>query len=138
MLPRINPISTTAWQQLIQHTAEMRGVHMRKLFRNDKDRFTKFSLCLDEIVFDYSKNIITEKTIRLLLQLANECKLKEATEAMFNGELINETEHRSVLHTALRNFSGEPVFSEGQNIMPGIKKVLRKMKTFCQAIHSGK
>ncbi len=138
MLPRINPASTAAWQQLIQHAAEMKEVHMRDLFSNDPDRFKKFSLCLDEIVFDYSKNIITEKTIQLLLQLADECKLKEAVEAMFNGDLINETEHRSVLHTALRNFSGEPVFSEGTDIMPGIKKVLRKMKNFCQAVHTGK
>src|SRR5690242_220457 len=138
MLPRINPTSTAAWRHLTDHAAEMKNMHMRDLFKNDPGRFKKFSLCLDEIVFDYSKNIITEKTTELLLQLANECKLKEAIEAMFNGDLINETEHRSVLHTALRNFSNEAVFSEGVDVMPGIKKVLRKMKSFCQAVHSGK
>lgn len=138
MLPKINPTSTKAWQQLSTHAEEMKEVHMRDLFKNDPGRFKKFSLCLEEIVFDHSKNIITEKTIQLLLQLATECKLKEAIGAMFNGDLINETEHRSVLHTALRNLSDEPVYSEGVDIMPGIKKVLRKMKNFCQAVHSGK
>jgi len=123
---------------LQQHAAEMKEQHMRELFRQDPDRFKKFSLCLDEMVFDYSKNIITERTIQLLLQLADECKLKDAVEAMFNGEAINATEHRSVLHTALRNFSGAPVFSEGADVMPGVKKALRKMKTFCQSVHSGK
>src|SRR5262249_8363256 len=87
---------------------------------------------------DYSKNLITEETIQLLLQLAGECKLKEAIEAMFSGEKINQTENRSVLHTALRNFSKEPVYSDGKDVMPEIKKVLRKMKTFADAVHSGK
>ncbi|NOT51180.1 MAG: glucose-6-phosphate isomerase [Chitinophagaceae bacterium] len=138
MLPRINPTITKAWQQLLQHAAEMKDVHMRDLFKNDPGRFRKFSLCIDEMAFDYSKNIITEKTIQLLLQLANECKLKDAITAMFNGDLINETEHRSVLHPALRNFSGEPVFTEGVDMMPGVKKVLRQMKNFCQSVHNGR
>ena len=138
MLPRVNPTSTKAWPALQQHAAEMKEQHMRELFRQDPDRFKKFSLCLDEMVFDYSKNIITEKTIQLLLQLADECKLKNAVEAMFNGDMINATEQRSVLHTALRNFSGAPVLSEGADVMPGVMKALRKMKTFCQAVHSGK
>lgn len=138
MLPKINPTSTKAWLALQQHAAEMKEQHMRELFRQDADRFKKFSLCLDEIVFDYSKNILTEKTVQLLLQLADECKLKDAIQAMFNADIINATEQRSVLHTALRNFSGGPVFSEGEDVMPGVKKALRKMKTFCQAVHSGK
>ncbi len=138
MLPKINPTSTPAWQQLSEHAGQMKEVHMRELFKKDPERFQKFSLCLDELVFDYSKNIITEQTIRLLIQLAGQCGLKEAKEAMFKGDLINETENRSVLHTALRNFSGEPVFTEGTDIMPVIKKVRRKMKSFCQAVHTGK
>jgi len=123
---------------LLEHFSEMKNVHLKDLFRNDPERFKKYSHCLDELVFDYSKNIITNKTIQLLLQLAGECKLKETIAAMFNGDLINETEKRSVLHTALRNFSARPVFAEGIDVMPGIKKVLRRMKSFSDAIHSGK
>lgn len=73
-----------------------------------------------------------------MLQLADECKLKDAINGMYNGDMINETEKRSVLHVALRNFSDKPMYAEGQNIMPGIKKVLRKMKAFSTAIHTGK
>jgi glucose-6-phosphate isomerase len=138
MLPKINPINTSAWQQLHQHAEEMKAIHLRDLFKADPERFKKFSLCLDEIVFDYSKNIITERSIHLLLKLADECKLKEAMTAMFNGEIINETEHRSVLHTALRNFSKDPVYSEGNDVMPLVKKVLRKMKRFSDSVHQGK
>src|ERR1700741_4773817 len=138
MLPKINPTSTSAWQDLKKHFSEMKDVQMKGLFKNDPDRFNNYSLQLDDIVFDYSKNIITEKTIQLLLKLANECKLHDAIAAMYNGDMINETEKRSVLHTALRNFSGQAVYSEGKDVMPEVKKVLRKMKNFCTAIHSGK
>jgi len=138
MLPKINPTGTAAWKSLLQHFDEMKEVHMRNLFRSTKNRFQKFSIIEKDFVFDYSKNRITEQTLQLLLQLAKECKVKESISAMFTGDLINETEHRSVLHTALRNFSGNPVYSEGKDVMPEVKKVLRKMKVFCDAIHSGK
>jgi glucose-6-phosphate isomerase len=137
MLPKRNPTTTPAWQLLLQHAGEMKNVHMRELFRNDPDRFKKFSLSITDIVFDYSKNIITEKTIQLLLQLAHECRLTDGINAMFSGEQINETEKRAVLHTALRNFSGKPVYAEGGDVMPDIKKVLQKMKRFCHKVHSG-
>lgn len=137
MLPKIDPTTTNAWQQLQFHAAEMKQAHLRELFRDDPNRFKKFSLCIDEIVFDYSKNIITDRTLQLLLQLAEECKLKEAINAMFNGDVINATEKRSVLHTALRNFSDRPVYTEGTDVMPLVKKVLRKMKSFCKAVHEG-
>ena len=137
MLPKINPTTTTTWQQLIQHHSEMRHVKMRDLFGSDPGRFEKFSLRLDDILFDYSKNILTGKTLELLLQLAAECQLKDAIEAMFNGEAINATEQRAVLHTALRNFSKSPVHSQGSDVMPEVKKVLRKMRKFCEAVHSG-
>ncbi|TAL45191.1 MAG: glucose-6-phosphate isomerase, partial [Chitinophagaceae bacterium] len=130
--------TTYAWQQLQQHFEEMKHMHMRGLFNNDPDRFSKFSMCVQDIVFDYSKNIITEKTLQLLLQLAAECQLPMAIEAMFNGGKINETEKRSVLHTALRNFSGEPVYAEGKDVMPEIKRVLKQMKSFCNKVHAGK
>ena len=138
MLPTINPTSTKAWKKLLVHAETMKTSHLRQLFQEDQDRSKKYSLCQEELVFDYSKNSITDKTIQLLLQLAEECKLKEAIAALFNGERINVTEKRSVLHIALRNFSDRPVITEGNDIMPGIKKVLRKMKTFSNAIHSGK
>ena len=137
MLPKINPTSTNAWQELQEHFSDMKNVHLRNLFQDEPDRFKKYSLCLDETVFDYSKNIINEKTIQLLLKLAWECKLKEAIDAMFNGDKINQTENRSVLHTALRNFSKQPVYAEGIDVMPAVKKVLRKMKIFCNNVHNG-
>ncbi len=137
MLPRINPTTTQAWKSLQEHFAEMRTAKMKDLFANDPQRFDKMHIQYDDILFDYSKNIINDKTMALLLNLATECKLKEATTAMFDGDLINETEHRSVLHIALRNFSKQPVYSEGNDVMPLVKKVLRKMKTFCDQVHSG-
>jgi len=138
MLPKINPTSTNAWHQLQQHYSEIKDVHLKELFKNEPDRFKKYSLCTDELVFDYSKNLITDKTKQLLLQLAEECKVKEAINAMFNGDAINETEKRSVLHVALRNFSGRPVYAQGTDVMPEVKRVLRKIKSFCTTIHSGK
>ena len=92
---------------------------------------------MNDLLFDYSKNIITDKTISLLLQLTDECRLQDAIDAMFNGDLINETERRSVLHIALRNFSDQPVYSEGNDVMPGVKNMLVKIKKFCNAVHSG-
>ena len=138
MLPSINPTSTTTWKQLVAHSAEMKQIHMRELFRSDPDRFIKYSCCLDQMVFDYSKNIISEKTMELLMQLAVDCKVKEGINAMFNGDIINQTEKRSVLHIALRNFSGNPVYSEGIDVMPAVKKAWQKMKDFCEGLHSGK
>ena len=138
MLPKINPMSTPAWQSLQKHFEEMRQQHLREMFATDSSRFDRFHLQTGDILFDYSKNLISEQTMKLLIQLANECGLKDSIAAMFNGDIINETEHRSVLHTALRNFSKQPVYSEGEDVMPQVKKVLRKMKTFCDEVHSGK
>lgn len=138
MLPKINPTQTTAWHELTAHYSAFGHTPMRTLFAADPDRFSRYSMCSKDIVFDYSKNILDEKALQLLLNLAEECKLRDAIQAMFNGELINATEKRAVLHTALRNFSGKPVFTQGIDIMPGIKKVLRKMKGFCEQVHSGK
>ncbi len=137
MLPKINPTNTQAWLLLTKHYDEMRNTIMKRLFNEDADRFKKFSLKLNDILFDYSKNIITPKTMQLLLQLAEDCKVKEAIEKMFSGDKINETENRSVLHTALRNFSGEPVMSDGKDVMPDVHRVQNQMKEFCKKIHSG-
>ncbi len=137
MFPKINPTNTTAWKSLKQHATEMKKVQMKELFQQDGERFKKFALCLNDTVVDLSKNIITGETMKLLQQLGEECHLSEAITAMFSGELINQTEHRSVLHIALRNVSGTPVYSEGKNVMEDVQKVQAQMKAFCQKVHSG-
>ena len=137
MFPSINPTTTQAWQALQQHYQLMKPVQMKALFTTDKERFNKFSHCAKELVFDYSKNIITTETVALLTQLATECGLPEAIKAFFAGEKINVTENRAVLHTALRNFSGKPLVYDGKDIMPGVITVQQQMKTFCNSIHSG-
>lgn len=137
MLPSVNPTTTQSWKQLSEHAAKMKQVHMRDLFQQDKERFSKFSSCAEDIVFDFSKNIIQEETLDLLLALAKECGIAEAIDAMFSGSPINHTEKRAVLHTALRNFSGKSVLVNGKDVMPDIQRVLQQMKDFCSSIHSG-
>jgi glucose-6-phosphate isomerase len=137
MFPKINPTSTPAWKELSQHYDDMKKVKMKDLFKQEPDRFKKHSFSFNDILIDFSKNIITDKTINLLLELANESKLKDAIEAMFEGDIINETEHRSVLHIALRNFSGSPIYSEGKNVMEDVQRVQQQMKSFCAKVHSG-
>jgi glucose-6-phosphate isomerase len=135
--PNINPTSTPSWQLLKKHYEEMKPLHMKNLFASDAARFNKYSIALNDILFDYSKNIITDQTVKLLIQLAVECGLQQAIEAMFAGDKINATENRAVLHTALRNFSGKPVITDGNDVMPEVKKVLEQMNLFCQKVHSG-
>ncbi len=138
MFPKINPTTTRAWLLLKKHyEEEMQRVHIKTLFENDSERFNKFSLQLGDILFDYSKNIITAKTFQLLLQLAEECKLNNAIEAMFSGEKINETEDRSVLHIALRNFNGAPVYSDDKDVMSDVHRVQKQIKDFCAKVHDG-
>ena len=138
MLERINPTTTQAWFVLKKHfEEEMSRRQMKDLFAADPNRFESYSIKEANILFDYSKNIISDKTIQLLFQLAKECGLDNAIEAQFSGKAINETENRAVLHTALRNFSGAPVLLDGKDVMPGIQKVLQQMKTFCNKIHQG-
>jgi glucose-6-phosphate isomerase len=138
MFPKVNPTKTVSWKKLQDHHKEMKQVPLKKLFAEDPARFKKYSFALPEILCDLSKNIITDQTKQLLLELANECELPKAIKAMFSGELINGTEGRSVLHTALRNFSGKPVYSEGKDVMPEVKKELEHIKSFCRKIHIGK
>jgi glucose-6-phosphate isomerase len=138
MLARINPTNTQAWFVLQKHyEEEMNRRHMRDLFASDPDRFKKFSITLGDILFDYSKNIINEKTLKLLLQLAEDCNVKQAIAEQFAGAPINETENRAVLHTALRSFDPTPILVDGADIKPGIQKVRAQMEAFCSAIHSG-
>jgi glucose-6-phosphate isomerase len=137
MIPKINPTQTSAWKKLTAHYPEMKTVRVKTLFDEDPKRFEKMSIQFSDLIFDYSKNSITDETKQYLLELAAECNLKPAIEALFNGEKINETENRAVLHTALRNFSDAPVMLDGADVMPEIKKVLQHMRTFCEKIHQG-
>lgn len=137
MLPTVKPDRTKSWKKLKQHHKKMAGVLMRDLFANDPERFRNFSIRFDSILFDYSKNRITEKTMQHLFQLAEECGLQQAISSMFSGEKINETEGRAVLHVALRNFSGKPVSVDGKDVMPDVFRVLKHIQTFCAGIHSG-
>ncbi|MFP4096003.1 MAG: glucose-6-phosphate isomerase [Cyclobacteriaceae bacterium] len=137
MLPKINPTQTTAWKTLLKHYEQVKDVHMKDLFAADQDRFKRFSLQFEDIMLDYSKNRITQETLDTLLQLAEECKLKEAIEAMFGGEPINQTEGRAVLHVALRNMSDEPIKEGGKDVMPEVREVLQRMKKFSEQLISG-
>jgi glucose-6-phosphate isomerase len=135
--PAINPTSTQAWKKLQAHAEKMKQVHMRDLFSSDADRFSSYSIKEQNILFDYSKNLVVKETLDLLFELANECKLKDAIASMFAGEKINQTEGRAVLHTALRNFSDKTVLADGENVMPKVRQVLTQMKGICQKVHSG-
>jgi len=138
MLPKIDFTNTQAYKYLSDHFIEINDQHLRTLFANDPDRFQKFSLSFNDILLDYSKNRISDKTMALLIQLAKECGLKEAIEAMFNAEAINETEGRSVLHIALRNQGNERFVVDQLDVMPDVKAVLDKMELFCDSVISGK
>ncbi|HMX37891.1 MAG TPA: glucose-6-phosphate isomerase, partial [Ferruginibacter sp.] len=115
----------------------MKSTPIKQLFAEDAGRFSSYSLEAGDILFDYSKNNISSKTKSLLLQLAKECSVKTAIDAMFAAEKINGTENRAVLHTALRNFSGKPVVLDGKDVMPDIQQVLAQMKSFAGKVHSG-
>ena len=139
MLARTNPSTTQAWILLKKHhEEEMNRRHMKDMFAQDTERFAKFSIQFEEILFDYSKNIINQKTLQLLLQLAEESDLKTAIHDMFAGLKINETEGRAVLHTALRNYSDDTILVDGKDIMPLIKKEQNHMQEFCEQVHTGK
>lgn len=137
MFPNVNPTSTPAWKKLEVHAEEIKKTHLRNLFNQDSERFNKFSLKTENLLFDYSKNLITTETIELLQELAKQCKLDDARVAMFKGDLINKTENRAVLHTALRDFTSKERFTEGKNVLPDVMAVRNKMQAFCNKIHSG-
>ncbi len=137
MFPNISPVETAAWKKLQADQQILKSIQMRTLFSEDHERFNRYSLVFGDILFDFSKNLINAETLSHLFELAHESKVGEAISAMFSGEKINETEDRSVLHTALRNLSGEPVYADGKDVMPEVFSVLDHMKTFSQKIHSG-
>jgi glucose-6-phosphate isomerase len=137
MLPKINFTETDAYSYLSNHYINIAPKHLRDLFAYDPNRFEKFSIAFEDILFDYSKNRIDEQTIALLIQLARECKLEEAIAAMFDGSPINQTEGRAVLHTALRNVSGTSIKVDGQDVMPAVNDVLNHMKEFSESVING-
>lgn len=137
MLPSINPVTTESWKKLSSHFSDIKDQHLKELFAQDPERFKKMSLRFEDILLDYSKNRVTDKTFELLISLAEECGLKEAIQEMFRGEKINFTEGRSVLHVALRNQSNTPIMVDGEDVMPEVNRVLAHMQKFSEAIIDG-
>ncbi len=130
-------INSPAWHGLAQHQPEIANLPMRDLFAQDAQRFERFSLQLGDILFDYSKNRITARTVALLIDLAHQASLSAKIKAMFSGQKINTTENRAVLHVALRNRSNRPIIVDGQDVMPEVNRVLAHMRRFSEAIRSG-
>jgi len=128
-----------SWRTLQDHYDTVASkLQMRELFLHDGSRFDKFSRTFaGELLFDFSKNIVTERTLELLLQLAHEAKLQDAIQAMFSGAKINTTENRAVLHVALRNRSGSPIIVDGVDVMPEVQRVLEHMRQASDSIRSG-
>ena len=137
MLAKVNFTKTNAFLKLEKHFKSMENIQMRTLFSENDSRFTDFSIQTEEILLDYSKNRIDKTTKALLMELARECQLEQAIEAMFSGEKINETENRAVLHTALRNPEVEGLKVDGHDILPDIHAVLKQMETFSAKVISG-
>lgn len=137
MLSKQNPTQTTAWKALQQHFTAMEKQEMKQLFADDPTRFQQFSLQFEDLLVDFSKNRITAKTLELLLELAEQTELPANIAALFNGEAINETEGRSVLHMALRNRSNRPITVGGKDVMPDVNRVLDKMDAFAGKVLSG-
>jgi glucose-6-phosphate isomerase len=126
-----------AWKALAAHYKKVRGAHLRELFADDPERGERFTVEAVGLFLDYSKNRITDKTIKLLVQLAKESGLKERIDAMFRGDKINITEDRSVLHIALRAPKGAKIMADGKNVVPQVHEVLDRMAKFCSRVRSG-
>lgn len=136
-LNTINPTTTKAWNELEKHFQTIEKQSIKDLFTQNKDRFEEFSIQYPSLLVDYSKNKINAETIQLLVDLAKEMGVDEAIKQMFEGDVINVTENRAVLHTALRNQSNEPVLVDGVDVMPQINEVLDQMKAFSEKVISG-
>ena len=137
MLNKKNPTTTKSWQNLRRHYEKTKNLHMRALFAEDPQRFDKFSIRFNDLIVDYSKNRITQETLKGLIALAEECDLKKAIENMFSGIKINETENRAVLHIALRNRANNPIVVDGQDVMPEVNAVLDQMEDFSNRVNAG-
>ena len=136
-LKKINPTKTDSWKKLKKHFKQIKKVEMKTLFQDDKNRKETFSLNFDDFNINISKNRITKETLKHLTELANETELRDAIEKYFSGDKINETENRAVLHTALRNQDGKPVFVDGKDVIPEVKETLNKIKLFTNQVVNG-
>jgi glucose-6-phosphate isomerase len=137
MLPTINFTSTQSYKYLADQYDDMASTGIKDLFEADKQRFEKFSLQFEDMLLDFSKNRIDDKTLALLFQLAKECLVADAIKDMFSGEKINVTEGRPVLHVALRNRANTPIYVDGKDVMQDVNRVLEQMKKFSEDIISG-
>lgn len=136
-----NPRSLTqrpAWRALQSHYPKIKDLHLRQLFADDPTRGKRLVIETPDIYLDYSKNRITDETLRLLINLANACGLRERIEAMFNGDTINVTEQRAALHTALRAPREESIMLDGVNVVPGVHAVLDRMAFFSEQVRNGR
>ena len=136
-LKNINPTTTAAWEALDEHICTLDETSLSELFAADKTRFDRYHITHGDILVDFSKNLVTDETMKLLYSLADETELRDAIEKMFTGDKINQTEGRAVLHTALRNRANTPVMVDGVDVMPGVNAVLEQMKNFCEKVISG-
>jgi glucose-6-phosphate isomerase len=132
-----NPTQFASWKALETHYNTIRNHELKDWFSDNPNRFQTFSCQYEDILLDYSKNRITEETINLLVQLAEEAGLKNWIEKMFSGEKINHTEKRAVLHVALRNRSNTPILVDGKDVMPNVNAVLDQMRGFTHKVRSG-
>jgi len=125
------------WQSLNQHKKDIESISLREMFKSDPNRFNQFHIQFNDLLLDYSKHRISKETISLLVKLAKEADVEGWRNRMFEGEKINSTEHRAVLHTALRNQNISPIISDGEDVMPKVKNVLKKMRRFSEEVRSG-
>ncbi len=125
------------WQSLNQHKKDIESISLREMFKSDPNRFNQFHIQFNDLLLDYSKHRISKETISLLVKLAKEADVEGWRNRMFEGEKINSTEHRAVLHTALRNQNISPIISDGEDVMPKVKSVLKKMRRFSEEVRSG-
>ena len=132
-----DPTQTHAWKALREHRDEVGDLLMRELFRDDPERAARFSLKLGDLLFDFSKNRMTDQTLSLLTDLCEECGVPDWIRRMFSGDAINETEGRAVLHTALRNRGDRAVIVDGMDVMPDVRRVLSQMRTFADSVREG-
>ncbi|WP_339647023.1 glucose-6-phosphate isomerase [uncultured Salegentibacter sp.] len=136
-MKNINPTQTTAWKKLEKHFNEVQQLQLKELFEKDPERASAFTIAWEDFYLDYSKNRITKETRDLLLELAEECDLQSAIDSYFNGDAINKTENRAVLHTALRAPAGSEITLDGENVVPEVQEVKEKIRKFSEKIISG-
>ena len=137
MLPSHRFTDLPAYRQLLSHYNELKERNLRDLFAEDPDRFPKFTRQFEDILLDFSKNRITDETLSLLVQLAEQAGLTDAIGKMFAGDAINQTEGRAVLHVALRNRANTPILVDGTDVMPEVNDVLDRMRSFTERVRSG-